>query len=137
MKAIYLLDQTVNIENAPDAWREKCRQNEREEWIIPKDTVIEGPEALLRVSTGQCAPFDEECIAACGQNPEQLQATQRKYLAAEAGIHGKHDMELFMAGVIEGYEKGHTTENPKYKPGPQWDAHQAIKAKLDDEDDDG
>ena len=139
MKAIYLLDQSVNILTAPNAWREKCKPvlsaaGAVVEWIIPKGTVIDGDEALLRVSTGQCAPFDDECAKACGQTAGQLEATQRKYLAASKGIKGKKDTELFMAGVIDGYDKGTTDENPIYLPGPNWAAWEQAKTKLAQED---
>lgn len=135
MKAIYLLDQSVNIHTAPNAWREKCKPvvnaaGNVNDWIIPKGTVIDGDEALLRVSTGQCAPFDDECAMACGQTARQLEATQRMYLAASKGIKGKKDIELFMAGIIEGYDKGTTDENPVYLPGPNWAAWQEAKTEI-------
>ena len=135
MQAIYVLDQTVNINTAPIAWRDKCKPKvnavgEVTEWIIPKGTVIDGSEALLRVSTGQCAPYDEECIAACGQSPDQLEVTQRRYLSAERGIKGKKDIELFMAGVIEGYESGSTGDTPVYLHGPNWDAWEQAKSEI-------
>lgn len=135
MQAIYLLDQSVNIHTAPNAWRNKCKPvvnaaGDVTEWIIPKGTVIDGDEALLRVSTGQCAPFDDACAKACGQTSGQLDATQRKYLAAERGIKGKKDHELFMAGVIEGYDKGTTDENPIYLPGPNWSAWEQAKTEI-------
>ena len=135
MQAIYLLDQSVNILTAPAAWRDKCKPVLDEagdvvDWIIPKGTIVEGAEALLRVSTGQCTPFDEECVAAVGATQQQLEATQRQYLAASVGIKGKKDMELFMAGVIEGYGPKTTDENPVYLPGANYDAWQAAKDKL-------
>ena len=135
MQAIYLLDQSVNIITAPNAWREKCRPvlneaGEVSDWIIPKGTIVEGDEALLRVGTGQCSPFDEECVAAVGATQQQLEATQRQYLAASVGIKGKKDLELFMAGVIEGYGAGTTDEKPVYLPGANFDAWQAAKDAL-------
>ena len=135
MKSVYLLDQTVNIHTAPKAWRDKCRPildalGEVTEWVISQGTVIDGPEALLRVRTGQCAPFDEECRAAAGMSVEQLELAQRQYLAAEAGIKGAKDMELFMSGVIEGYAEGTTDEKPVYKPGPNHAAWLAAKAEI-------
>ena len=135
MQAIYLLDQSVNILTAPNAWRDKCQPvldaaGDVVDWIIPKGTIVEGAEALLRVSTGQCTPFDEECVAAVGATPTQHEVTQRQYLAASVGIKGKKDMELFMAGVIEGYGKGTTDANPVYLPGANFDAWQAAKDAL-------
>jgi len=51
-------------------------------------------------------------------------------LAAQAGIKGKKDMELFMSGVIEGYDKTSTDANPVYLPGPNFAAWEAAKAEL-------
>lgn len=125
MKAVYLLDQSVNIHSAPDAWRSQCKpvvdkSGNVTDWIIPKGAVIEGNEALLRVQTGQCAPFDDECADAVGMNKQELASVQRKYLAASRGINDEKDLALFMAGVIEGYEPGTTDEAPIYKPGPNY-----------------
>lgn len=136
MKAAYLLDQACNIENAPDYYRNAAvpvldSAGDLKEWIIPKGTVIDDPvEALLRVSTGQAAPIDDECAQACGLTEAELKRNQRLYLSAMAGIRGKQDLDLYMAGVIDGYDKGTTDEKTVYKPGPKWDAYQAaLKAK--------
>lgn len=135
MQAMYLLDQTVNIHTAPAAWREQCKPvldaaGEITEWIIPKGAIVSGTEALLRVSTGQCSPFDDECAVACGRSSEELAVTQRQYLAAEKGIKGKKDMELFMAGVIDGYDKGTTDAKPIYIHGPNWSAFESAQAEV-------
>jgi hypothetical protein len=134
MQAIYLLDQTVNIHTAPNAWRDKCQPvldaaGDVADWIIPKGTIIDGDEALLRVATGQCAPLDEECAVACGRSTAQLESTQRKYLAAERGIKGVKDTELFMAGIIEGYAEGTTDDKPVYLPGPNYAAWESKRAE--------
>lgn len=147
MQAIYVRDQSVNILSAPNAWRDKCRPvlnaaGDVIDWIIPKGTVIDGgvvvidkksiPEPLYRVSTGQCAPFDEECAKACGQSADQLAVTQRHQLAAEKGIRGKKDLEMFAFGAIEGYGPGTTDDNPVYVRGPNWDAwEKAEKARRE------
>lgn len=140
MKSAYLLDQTCNIANAPDYYREVAKpvisaDGKTTEWVIPKGTVVEGDEALLRVSTGQAEPVDEECSNACGMTPAQLVVAQRNYQSAMAGIRGKGDHELFMAGVIDGYEPGTTDEKPIYKPGKLWDKYQAAlnAKKAEDE----
>ncbi len=129
-EAVYLLDQSVNITTAPDAWRDKCKPVFRDgkiaDWIIPKGTKITGDEAILRVSTGQCAPANEACAKACGQSTSQLRFSQRLCLSAEAGIKGKNDFDLFMADVIDGYGPGTTDEKPVYKPGKNWDAYNAA-----------
>ena len=137
MQAIYVLDQYVNIHAAPNAWREKCKPvldsaGEVSGWIIPKGTVIEGEDALFRVKTGQCEPFDEECAVAVGMSPADIEARQRAYLAASVGIKGARDLELFMAGAIEGYAPGTTDGKPLYIHGPNWSACQkAIEAEED------
>ena len=135
MKAMYSLDQSVNIHTAPSAWRDKCKPvlnaaGEVVDWIIPKGAVIEGDEALLRVKTGQAVPVDEECSAACGMTPAQLEANQRQYLAATKGIKGAKDIELFMGGIIDGYDPSTTDEKTVYIHGPNWDAWQKAKADM-------
>jgi hypothetical protein len=133
VKAAYLLDQTCNIENAPEVYREAAHAvvspGGQVEWVIPRGTVVEGEEALLRVRTGQAKPIDEECAKACGLTAGELARCQREYMSAMAGIRGKKDQELFMAGVIDGYEPGTTDEKPIYKPGKLWDKYQAALAK--------
>lgn len=138
MKAMYLLDQTCNIENAPDIYRAVAvpiftAAGHIKEWRIPKGTIVEGGEALLRVRTGQAMPIDEECATACGLTAAELQRNQRSYLAAEAGIRGKKDYEMFMAGVIDGYGKNSTDEKPEYIPGRNWAAFQKAKADVANE----
>lgn len=138
MKAAYLFEQSVNINTAPDFYRDVAKAvfsatGSPVDWVIPKGTVVEGDEALLRVGTGQAAPIDEECAEACGMTPAQLKSTQRMYAAAMAGIRGKKDTELFMAGVIDGYDKGSTDDNPKYIPGKNWQAFQDAKAASEKE----
>ena len=131
MQAAYLLDQTVNTANAPDFYRKVAVPvfdgENIKEWIIPRGTVVDGEEALLRVSTGQAMPIDDECAKACGMTDGQLERNQRLYLAAEAGIRGKKDQELFMAGVIDGYGPGSTDSKPVYEPGENWDKWEAAK----------
>lgn len=138
MKAAYLLDQTCNIETAPDVYRNAAQADVNHsgqvEWIIPKGTVVEGDEALLRVKTGQAKPIDEECAKACGMTEAELARCHREYLSAMAGIRGKQDQELFMAGVIDGYEPGTTDEKPIYKPGKLWDKYQAALKKKEAEE---
>jgi hypothetical protein len=145
VKAAYLLDQTFNPKaaastvEATEVYRAEGKavisdDGKTTEWVIPKGTVVEGEEALLRVSTGQAEPVDEECSKACGMTPAQLVVAQRNYMSAMAGIRGKKDHELFMAGVIDGYEPGSTDDKPIYKPGKLWDKYQAaLKAKTEDE----
>lgn len=139
MQAAYLLDQTCNIAVAPDVYREAAKMvispTGQVEWVIPQGTVVEGEEALLRVRTGQAKPIDEECAKACGMTDSELVACQREYKSAVAGIRGKKDQELFMAGVIDGYEPGTTDEKPIYKPGKLWDKYQAAlnAKKAEDE----
>jgi hypothetical protein len=139
VKAAYLDDATCNIKNAPEVYRDAAQPvfsaggREIVEWVIPAGTVVEGDEALLRVGTGQAAPIDDECAAACGMTSAQLDIAQRAYRAAMAGIRGKKDHELFMAGVIDGYAPGSTDEKPIYQPGKNYqkwlDAKAAVASK--------
>ncbi len=136
MKAAYVLDQSLNIRNASDEYRKLAKpvidpvSGGVADWIVPKGAVVEGDEALLRVKTGQAAPIDEECAKACGMSTAELSARKREYLAASAGIKGKKDMELFMAGVIDGYLPGTTDEKPVYKPGENWAVFEAAKQEA-------
>jgi hypothetical protein len=138
VKAAFLNDATCNIENAPDFYRDVAQPvfspgfvGKAMEWVLPKGTIISDPaEAVLRCQTGQAAPYDEECAAACGMTPAELIRTQRLCLSAMAGIRGKEDQDLYMAGVIDGYAPGTTDEKTVYKPGPLWDKYQAaLEAK--------
>jgi hypothetical protein len=134
VKAAYALDQSVNITTAPASWKDQCKPVMRDgkivDWIIPAGAVVEGEEALLRVATGQAYPVDEECAKACGISPSELAVKQRQYLAATRGIRGKDDLELFMAEVIEGYDKGTTETNTVYKPGKNWSKWQQAKEQI-------
>jgi hypothetical protein len=140
VKAAYLLDQSCNIVNAPDFYRDVAvpvfKDGDIVEWTIPKGTIVEGDEALLRVHTGQAAPVDDECAEACGMNPRQLAVNQRAYLAANRGIRGKKDFELFMAEVIEGYGPDDMPEKTVYEPGKNYQKWLDAKAKLAKKDDD-
>lgn len=136
MKAAYSLDQTVNINNVPDAWRSQCKpiigdDGEVADWIIPKGAVVEGDEAVLRVKTGQASPLDEECAIACGMNPAQVSANNRQYLAGQLGIRGEKDWNLFMGGVIDGYAPGSTDEKTIYIPGENYQAWLEAKAEKE------
>lgn len=134
MKAAYALDQGVNLATAPATWKDQCqpvlRGGKVVDWILPAGAVVEGEEALLRVATGQAYPIDDECAKACGISTAELAVKQRQYLAATQGIRGKDDLELFMAEVIEGYDKGTTEDKTVYKPGKNWAKWQAAKEEI-------
>ena len=101
---------------------------------LPKGTVFEADQALLRCKTKQAIPVDDECFAALGWSDSQIAAAKIDYEMNVAGINDKEDRELCKAGVILGYNK-----DLSYKPGPAWDAYQAAlaaAAELDDDDDD-
>lgn len=139
MKAACLHDLSINIATAPESLSKPAvpvfEGEEVVAWIVPKGTVLEGEQALIRVSHGQAEPVDEECAKACGLSSEQLSRAQRTNLGAERGIRGKKDHDLFMAGVIDGYAPGSTDEKPIYLPGKQWDRYQAaLKAKKEADD---
>lgn len=143
MKAVYVVEASINMENAPDYYRNVAQPvfspgfvGKAVEWVLPKGTIVEDPgEAVFRCQTGQAAPYDEECATACGMTPPQLIRAQRLCLSALAGIRDERDQALFMAGVIDGYEDGTTDEKPIYKPGKNWDKYQAaLKSKQEAED---
>lgn len=100
---------------------------------FPAGTEFDGDQALMLCRTGQASPADDECSVALNQTPAEQAVNARKYLAAQAGIKGKKDMELFMAGVIEGYDKTSTDANPVYLPGPNFAAWEAAKAEIQTE----
>lgn len=142
MKAVYVVEVSLNIENAPEFYRAVAQPvfklgtfGKVMEWVLPKGTIVEDPaEAVLRCQTGQAAPYDEECAVACGMTPAELIRAQRLCLCAMAGIRGKEDQDLFLAGVIDGYAPGTTDEKTIYKPGPKWDVYQAALAKKAEEE---
>ena len=140
MKSACLHDLSVNMVGAPDVYSKPAVPvfdgDEIKDWIIPKGTVLEGPEALLRVMHGQAEPIDEECAKACGMDPAQLRRTQRVNLSAERGIRTKKDMDLFMAGVIDGYGPGDTPAKTVYEPGENYQKWLDAKAKLAKKDND-
>lgn len=127
MKAALNLPHDADLTTIPDAYRPKLAFELRAGKMVahyPKGTEFEGDHALALIQNGQACPIDEEAAKACGMSPEQLQGKQREYLAAVKGIKGKKDMEMFLAGAIEGYEPGTST----YIKGPQWDAWQAAES---------
>lgn len=130
MKAVLNLDQGADMSVLPPEYQDKIRFYPDRSAYFPKGTEFEGDHALELCKTGQASPADDECSKALGRSPAQQRIDARKYLAAVAGIKGAKDMELFMAGVIEGYDKGTTDEEPKYLPGPNWDKWQEAKAKI-------
>ncbi len=140
MKAACLHDLSINIANAPESLSKPAVPvfdgEEVVGWIVPKGTVLEGEQALIRAMHGQAEPVDEECAKACGMSPEQLSRAQRSNLGAERGIRGKKDNDLFMAGVIDGYGPGSTDEKPIYLPGKNYqkwlDAKAAAASKEED-----
>lgn len=135
MQSAALSELSVNIENVPEAWRDSCLPQfdggRVVGWVLPIGFVFEGEQAVLRVKTGQAAPVDAECAAACEMTASQLASAQRRYQSAVAGIKGKKDHELFMAGVIDGYDEGTTDAKPIYIPGRNWQVFQVAKAQAD------
>lgn len=136
MKASLNLDQDADLSTLPDHYKSKLKFASRRGQLtpyFPKGTEFDGEHALFLVGTGQASPADEECAKAAGMSPEQLHVRQRGYLAASKGIKGKKDLEMFMAGAIEGYAEGTTDANPVYIHGPNWDAWQAAEAAIKSE----
>jgi hypothetical protein len=99
---------------------------------LPKGTIFEADQALLRCKTKQAQPIDQECFDALGWSDAQIAAAKVDYEMNVLGINNKEDRELFKAGVILGYNK-----DQSYKKGPAWDAYQeamAAAAEVDDEE---
>lgn len=130
MKSALVLDQGGNPKNAPEYLRGSLKPvfkgGKLVDWIYPKGTVFEGQQAVNLVITGQAAPIDEECAAACGMSTDELRVRQRERLAADAGIMSDDEMKLFMAEVIDGVDRDnprHSDKTPVYKPGKYWAAY--------------
>ncbi len=133
VKAALRLDQDADVSTMPDSYRSKLKfrpENGQVTPYYPKGTEFEGEHALLLVKNGQANPIDAECAAAAGMSPAQLEAKQREYLAASAGIRGKKDMDMFMTGAIEGYGPGTTDDVTVYIHGPNWDAWQSAEEQA-------
>lgn len=131
MKSALNLDQYADLASLPPAYQSKIKfktENGKPVAYFPKGCEFDGEHALHLVKTGQASPIDEECAAACGMDANQLASKQMHYAAANVGIKGKKDLEMFLAGAITGYAPGTTDENPIYIHGPNWDAWQAAEA---------
>ena len=46
------------------------------------------------------------------------------------GMYSQEDADLLLAGVILGYEKGSTAENPRYEHGPNWESWNAARLEV-------
>ena len=131
MKAKLSLNQDADLSTMTDEYKVKLKFEKRGGKMTafyPLGTEFEGEHALALVLNGQADPSDEECTEAAGLKPDQLLVVQRKYLAASRGIKGKKDLEMFMAGAIEGYTPESTDDKVIYQKGPNWDAWQAAEA---------
>lgn len=135
MRSVLVVDQWADISCIPPEYQSLVRPklvNGRTEWIYPKGTAFTGLHAVQLVKTGQANPDDEECAKAANMTEQQLSVKQRENLAAIAGIKGKEDHELFMAGVIEGYDAGTTDDSPIYIHGPNWELYQSVLKTVEE-----
>lgn len=101
-------------------------------WFWPRGMVIEGDagtfagiKAVHLSGTGQADPADDETIAIIGRTPEEQNAQRVRSEMAAKGIWDKGDRELYMAGVILGYDA-----DLKSIPGPNWDAYHAAREQA-------
>lgn len=138
MKCRFVVDVPVDVstmaetEKAKVEWRsvQSSRGQKKLEAYFPAGTEYDHPDAAFFCDRGMAVPADAECEAAAVKlTPEQRAKLELEYKADMAGVVDPHDRELFMAGVIAGYEQveGQTA----YRPGPNYakwkKAQDAIK----------
>ncbi len=134
MKSRLLLDQFCNPLNAPaylTASIVPVFDRGQIAYKYPTGTIFEGEQAVFMCKTGQCVPIDDECATAAGMTPAQAARAQVVCRMANLGINSKEDQELYMAGVIEGYD-----DKLNYIPGKNWEAYQAAKKEASKDKDD-
>lgn len=95
--------------------------------VKPAGTVIDHPDAFRLVQLGCAEPADDQCAAAHGRTPEQLEAARIAYVRVERGILPE-DYERYDNGVITGY-------NPDGSciPGPNWTGDEEDESEDDEE----
>lgn len=134
MKAALLNDEDATVQEMPAELIKKLAfravPGKLPQPYYPRGTEFEGPMAVTLVRNGQAAPADAECRQACGMTEGQLEKASRTNAAALAGIRGERDMAMFLAGAINGYAPGTTDAEPKYVPGPNWEAWQAAERAV-------
>ena len=137
MKAAFLNDEEADLNTISESNRKLIKPRFRTSagqtvtyWVYPAGCIVEGEVALHIATSGQGAPLDDECKAACGLSPAQIEARQLDYEMTSKGINRPEDRELYKAGVILGYD-----EKLEYLRGPNWDAYHALSKATDDEED--
>jgi hypothetical protein len=95
--------------------------------VYAAGTIFEGPIALQLCKTGQAAPADDECAAALGKTPREIDVLRVEYEMNNLGINSKGDRDLYRAGVIVGYNA-----DGSHKPGPKWDEYHQAKQALEE-----
>lgn len=135
MKAVLINDEEVTVAGMPEDLVKKLSFRRKPGKQFPsayfaRGTELEGEIALTLVRNGQATPADEECRVKCGMSADQIDKASRTNAAALAGIRGERDMAMFLAGAINGYAAGSTDADPKYVPGPNWDAWQAAENEV-------
>ena len=129
MKAKLVLDQFADVSALTDEQRTqivfKPGYRGRLDAVFPAGTEFSGEDALRLCKTGQAAPSDDECSKKLGWTAAQLAAAQTSYKMDTLGINRKEDRELYMAGVIAGYD-----EKLNYIPGQNWNAYNKAKTEA-------
>lgn len=129
MKAKLVLDQFADVSALTDEQRKqivfKPGHRGKLDAVFPAGTEFSGEDALRLCKTGQAAPSDDECSKKLGWTAAQLAAAQTAYKMDTLGINRKEDRELYVAGVIAGYD-----EKLNYIPGPNWNKYQQAKKQL-------
>jgi len=134
VKSILLNDEGCDPTSATPAQQKLLRwvtlpNRKKPVCIYPKGTIFEGEQAVFLVQTGQASPVDDECREACGMTKEQMETAQVGYVMDSLGINDPEHRDLYAGGVFTGWDA-----NGKMIPGPNWDAYQAAKKKLEEED---
>lgn len=136
MKAAFFNDEDADLTTLAEQHRTLIQPRVRVSngkaktyWVFPKGAIVEGDIARHIASSGQGAPLDDECKAACGLDPAQLAARQLDYEMTAKGINRPEDRELYRAGVILGYDA-----SLDYIHGPNWDAYHALAADTKEKD---
>lgn len=128
MKCKFVIDVGADVstmsesEKAKVHWRSVVNAAtgaKRLEAFFPAGTEYEHPNAAYFVNRGMAVPADAECeAAAITLAPEQRARLELEYKADAAGVVDAHDRELFLAGVILGYEQ--VDGKTAYVPGPNY-----------------
>lgn len=139
MKAVVCTQHDANLKTCAPEYRSQLKpvfvKGKVKKWVWPAGLEVEGAKAVRLVKYGLARPLDKECADAAGLTDDQLRVAIEQQEMAQLGIHSKEDQELYLAGVILGYEpdgKG----GLKYIPGPNMAAYKAALGQVQEADDD-